>query len=255
MEPNSTVHSIVHLPGVQMKLFVKNGSTGNLIKIKAKSDSSIQMVKLKIEMKKGIPSDQQKLVYNGRQLLDKRTLNYYQIKENSCVNLGLRAVNMQITICTFDFKELQLAVASNDTVEYVKSLIEDQEHHAIEHQVLMRDDIKLENNRILSDYHIKSDKILLFLNNKIQFYVQTNNGILAKFDSRTDIATKQLKAMISAKLLVCVKSILTYCEEPLDDQFTLIDYKIKKDDTLYLNVSITRCEKCEGCLGQINYDL
>jgi ubiquitin-like protein Nedd8 len=47
-------------------------------------DEEVQDLKLKIEANTGIPPWQQQLVFNGRQLNDERTMDYYKIKRN-CV--------------------------------------------------------------------------------------------------------------------------------------------------------------------------
>ena len=223
--------------------------THQTITLAVDPDDSIENLKSIINAKKGFPVDEQRIVYNGRNLEDDRTVSGYNIPNKSTLNLVLRVPGrhnghnrMEVTILTEargPEATYTLAVRPTESILDVKLKIRDMTGVPTHKQILNFADGELENTRIISDYNIRNDSVI-YLVEKIEVcLVFSSTQERMALELRPKDTVESVKEKIHAKIKISpYRQILQFNGELLDDVHSLNYYNIENNSMLFLYLAV-----------------
>jgi hypothetical protein len=137
---------------------------GDMFLIKAEPTDYIDDVKDKISVKKKIPVNKQRLIFDGREVADDCNLQSQGIVDGSTLMLGLMEVHVDLP----RGKRVTVEVKSEDTVIRMKRLLKNQSGIGVENQFLMFGGQELENTKKLSFYNIDHGDVVMMEGFKVK---------------------------------------------------------------------------------------
>ena len=232
--PEDTLQNVKKRIPVESIHAVYAGTTG----LNAEPETPIEKSKPNVQDKEEIPSDRQHLILNDKELIDDRTLKYYNIQAGSTIHL-FRILHGRIHVKIQTGNMITLEVVAEDTIENVKKKMFEEEGIAVECTHIVYAGKTLEDQRTLGDYNIRRESILHLIpthrDSVMPIRLQTLTGKTITLEVAPQDTIDAVKNEVFVKEGITVeRQSLLYAGEKLNDRKTLKYYNITRSSVLKL---------------------
>lgn len=214
-----------------MKIYVKKPD-GEKIELAVKPSDSVEDVKKMVEDIAGIPVPDQTLTFDGDELDDPTTLDDNDIKDGDTLVLEPMRVNVKHwdgTVETFD-------VAPDDTIEHIKSLVDDKMDIPPEQQRLVFEGKPLKkDSKTLREYKIANGDTIDLQPMTVNVKTPDGKVIPIQVDPHDTIEQVKNKVEDATGIPTPSQKLRDPAGELLDNPTTIADNGIKHGDTLELD--------------------
>ena len=221
-----------------MKIHIKSLSN-KVTTLDVQDTDTILNIKKNIQQKENIHYARQKLLFNGNELTDNKTLIDYNIKNESTLQLILKSSTL-FFVKTLTNKTIMIKAQVSDSISYIKQEIKKNEDFPIDNYCVIYKGKELDNNKIIADYNIpKNSTLELALRILIQLKINIFNGRTISLQVYTTEKICDIKQKIIEKEKISSDKINLYLgNSKLEESKILSDYGIQKDSTLELRQSM-----------------
>jgi len=232
----------------KIKIYINN-YIGELITLYVKPTDTIEKIKTMIKKREKIPINQQILTFNNIHLDNDFNLSYYNINKESILNLDYQFnnnnnnndnksnQNTQIYIKNIYGDSFTLDVQLTDRVEYLKEKIKEKIEFLPEHYYLYYKGKKLDNNKTLSNYHIKMGttiKVILRLRNMFNIFIKDLTGDTFSLKIQHSYSFENIKSMIIEKTNYSLYDFdLFYNHKKLKNHKSFSNYNIPQESIIH----------------------
>ena len=157
-----TVLELKYNSSIYIKVLIKT-QFGNLFSIMAKSSDTIETIKFTIFRREGIQLINQKLMLNNITLENNRNLAYYNIGNNTTLNLIIDSKEILVYIKVLIDEKIPIKLNISDKISSIKEAI----NNKINQIKLIYNNIELEDNSILINSNIQENSLLYLSNKKL----------------------------------------------------------------------------------------
>ncbi|XP_078083481.1 polyubiquitin-B-like [Mustelus asterias] len=225
----------------RMQIFLKN-EKGKTSTYNVLLSESVQDFKACVQRQERVPTNQQRLIYEGKQLEDGYTLADYNIQSESTIFLVLRlrgGMRLQVKFLTGEIIELE--VDPSIQISALKKMIYEKTKVPHFRQRLMVQNgntVVLRDDKRLSDYSVSpSNAVMLIVTNeeRMQIFLKNEKGKTSTYDVLPTESVQDFKARVQRQERVPTdQQRLMYEGKQLEDGRTLADYNIQSESTIFL---------------------